>query len=186
MVSRGSVYFVSLPEVLGRISFGKGCRMKNSAEEYAVRVVMFFAILALVAGILGGCATTGGLFNDSNTNARILTKGIVAEYLAHNKKSVNVVYKTSSDVLTYVKTGNVSIDQLQVYVMQQITPSVSKLTPEEQVEVTVLIDELKAQLVKQLPANGIDPSKTTLEMVTFFTWINDVAKAYYVIEQNKK
>jgi hypothetical protein len=129
--------------------------------------------------MLTACATTGGWFNDSNTNARILTKGIVAEYLAHNKSSIDAVYQVSTDALTYVKTGIVTVDQLETFVVKAIAPSLSKMTPEGQAAVAVMIGELKAQLVKQLPANNVDPTKTQIEIITFLTWINDVAKTYH-------
>ena len=134
-----------------------------------------FAVIASLS--MSGCATVGGWFNDSNVNARILTKGIVAEYLSHNKGSIPVVLQVSTDALTYVKSGPVTVDMLQTYVMKEIAPSLSKLTPDGQAAVIALISELKDQLKKQLPANGIDPAKTPLEIVTFLTWINDVAKA---------
>ena len=135
-------------------------------------------IITMVVVLLTGCATTGGWFNDANTNARILTKGIVAEYLAHNKASIPVVYQVSTDALTYVKSGSVSVDQLEVFVMQKIAPSMAKLTPEGQAAITIMIGELKAQLVKQLPANNVNVAEAQVEIITFLTWINDVAKTY--------
>ena len=134
--------------------------------------------IAVLAIVISGCASAGGWFNDSNTNARILTKGIVSEYLVHNKTSIQTVYDVTTDALGYVKAGSVGVDQLEVFIISRIRPSLATLTPEAQAAVMVFIAELKAQLVQQLPANNLDPSKTQIEIVTFLTWINDVATTY--------
>lgn len=137
---------------------------------------MVIAFLVVITA--SGCATMNGWFNDSNTNARILTKGLVAEYLVHNPGSLDAVYRASTDALTYVSGDTVELGMLYQGILITIQPSIDKLTPEGQAAFLLLITELRDQLVKGLNANGVtDSGKVIIEVKTMITWVHDVAAA---------
>lgn len=136
-------------------------------------------LLLIVTTTIIGCATAGGLFNDTNTNVRIVTKGTVAEYLAHNKKSIDPFIGLSTDALTYIDSSEVPIEQLEVGLLTKLKPSLDKLTPEGKMGVLAFIDILKPKLKSYLKANNItDPAQVKLAVKTLVQWIHDASVEY--------
>jgi vacuolar-type H+-ATPase catalytic subunit A/Vma1 len=150
----------------------------QSMHKKETNMKKLFVILLLVG--LFGCATGGdhwydNWFTNENDSARIITKGAVAEFLSRNESMVDIVYEVSSEAITYLDAGTITVEQLKPFILDKLYPHMAKLSPMGQIGMQELVTLIEKKLIEQLPK---DITKRTVVAKTFMQWINEVAILY--------
>ena len=122
-----------------------------------------------------GCAGINKAIDEHELAASLAVRAATSRVLSEHPHWANKTYRLTAQAINVIESDGVSdLDGLKVYIVGQI--NWSKLSPEEQVLLDVVINAAVDRLKESLEKRGVvSPGESMVHAAKVLTWINQTA-----------
>jgi hypothetical protein len=145
-------------------------------REKKVVVCAVVVICMMVAAMLSGCTAFNNLVKNDALITQLAVEAATARTLHEHPQWRAATIRISNDVISVIDGEVVSdLASIEGYVIDQI--EWSKMVPEEQALVSVLIGQVRKNLEDSFRANGVKlPEEQLVSVRQLFEWIRAAAR----------
>ena len=152
----------------------------RNREKKVVVCAIVVVVCMMVAVMLSGCTTFNNLVKNESLITQLAVEAATARTLHEHPKWRAATIRISNDVISVIDGEVVSdvvsdIASIEAYVVDQI--EWSKMVPEEQALVSVLIGQVRKNLEDSFRAQGVKlPEDQLVSVRQLFEWIRAAAR----------